>query len=1024
MLLLIAQNSFAQSPGIIVRPVSGNGVTILNPDGNAYSSSLTTGFVNSDIAESEIPYYVVPVPITEPTGDVATGPNGGFTDIVKSVDGSGFYLYSDGTNLLFRLRIGNIISGSKGYSVLFDTDGKIGNSGPYADPNYIAATNTSNGNPGFEYEIVFETNFQVAVFNVDGTSNPGSPVSSFALNSNSQISVALSTDGNNPDYFYDWSVPLTAIGSPSSFRIAATTVTSPSSALQGSRSDIYGVDDATNTPTNAWTTAVNAQPTITLTNISSGGTGVAATCTAAPVLNSPINTGTNIAVSGTWTRLDASKPISAIITLYKNGSPAGTVNCTSGGTWNITVASVSPGDIFYAKAQTTGESQCLQSNNVTAGCSSTPVSPSITCASTKGVTGTIPLGSTINIYQVSTANGSPTSVSLTTGLVYTNNASDRTFNYFGSNPQTGNACQGQNGILAANTTYMLVTNNNGCLSAPTFICITGSSQSSWNLITSNSIALTTPIYPFQNTVSGTGASSGQLLRLFVNNQFVTSVTATGSSFNFTGLSLQTGDALKVYAQTSGACMTVSSAFTVGCYTQPPVITTNSAGNLLASATSISGTSSYAGATIALYRGTYPSGTSVGTTTTSSSGAWTISGLSLSSGDNFYALQTASGCTSGASASAAVLGQTNSCPLFSSLTYTESATSVGGTIVLFTGTIRLYLDGVQIGSVAVSNGLTWSIPVNTTWSNTLYPGGILTVTAQSAGNAETKCASTASVSCSSPPQPVITPLLSTILVGQSINFNVFNVASNTWYAVQDNSGTSYATSVYTSNTNNFSFNSRTFTSPGIYTLNISADKLSGCPKSFQTSVITVNNIILPVNFIDITAARYSNGNIVRWIVASEPNIDHYEVERSIDGNVFEFIGSMPFRAGSQTTAEYSFVDKNVPGAAYYYRVKETDRDGQFSYSKIVSVSADAAVQVNIYPNPARDIVNVQVNTGQAEPAKLIVTDAHGQAVSSISVQLKKGGNIFTLNSSLIHAGVYHVSVFSSHQVMTSKLVVLR
>lgn len=174
------------------------------------------------------------------------------------------------------MRIGSIISGSKGYSALIDTDGKMGNSAPYADPNYLAPTNTGNGNPGFEYEVVLQTNFQVAVYNVNGSANPGSPVATYALNTNSQISMALTKDGNNPDYFYDWYVPLSVIGSPASFRVTATTVTSPNSALQGTRSDIYGINDLQANPTNAWVTATNAQPTIFTASIGSNGSGVSA----------------------------------------------------------------------------------------------------------------------------------------------------------------------------------------------------------------------------------------------------------------------------------------------------------------------------------------------------------------------------------------------------------------------------------------------------------------------------------------------------------------------------------------------------------------------------------------------------------------------------------------------------------------------------------------------------------------------------------------------------------------------------
>jgi hypothetical protein len=372
-LVFLFSISKAQSPGIIVRPAGGPYSSILDPNQNGFTSSSISGFVSNDIAESEIAYKVVPPAVTEPTGDLATGPSGGFSDIVKTVDNSGFYVYSNGTNIYFRLRIGGIISGSKGYSILIDTDGKMGNSGPNADPDYVAPTNTSNGNPGFEYEVVYETNFQVEVFNVAGTKNPVS-VATYSLNSNSQISVALSKDGNNPDYFYDWYIPLTAIGSPSSTRMAATTVTSPGSALQGSRSDIYGIDDATSSVASAWQSVVNAQPPISITG--SGISSVGAVCTAAPALNSPINPGSSVSVSGTWARMDATKPSTATITLYKNGSSVGTTSVTSGNTWSISVATISAGDIFYAKAVATGESECLQSNNVTAGCTST-LSPTV-----------------------------------------------------------------------------------------------------------------------------------------------------------------------------------------------------------------------------------------------------------------------------------------------------------------------------------------------------------------------------------------------------------------------------------------------------------------------------------------------------------------------------------------------------------------------------------------------------------------------------------------------------------------------
>lgn len=165
ILLFFALNSAAQTPGLIVRPAGTATSAVLDPNQDKYTSADATGFTANDITSSEIPYKLIPALLPEPTGDLLRGPDGKFSDIVKTFDGSGFYMYSNTVagNLYARIRMGGIVSGSKGYSVLLDTDLKFGATGPNADPNFKPRTNGNNGNPGFEFEIVYETNFRVAI---------------------------------------------------------------------------------------------------------------------------------------------------------------------------------------------------------------------------------------------------------------------------------------------------------------------------------------------------------------------------------------------------------------------------------------------------------------------------------------------------------------------------------------------------------------------------------------------------------------------------------------------------------------------------------------------------------------------------------------------------------------------------------------------------------------------------------------------------------------------------------------------
>jgi len=1010
--LLSIKRSLAQSPGIIVRPAGGPYSTLLDPDQNGFSSKTNAGFTTADVgaAYSEIPYKIVPPAITEPTGDLATGPSGGFTDIVKTVDGSGFYVYNDGTNIYFRLRIGGIISGSKGYSVLLDTDGKMGSSGANADPNFIAATNTSNGNPGFEYEVVLRTGFNVSVYNVDGTSSPAL-VTTYPLSTNSQISVALSTDGSNPDYFYEFTVPLSAIGTPTSLRMAATTVTSPSSALQGSRSDIYGIDDRDYpNVSSAWQTVVNAQPLINLTDITSGGSGVGATVTAPPTLNSPITNGSGIAVTGAWTRMDASKPSSATITLYKNGSIVNTTTVTTGNTWSITVPTIAVGDVFYATAQATGESVSLQSLSVTAACSPSPAAPVLTCASLKGITGTIPAGATVLIYLLPTTTASATSNPMTTNITYPVSG---TFNYY--------TCGGTANSVTAGS-YMFVTSNGGCTSAPTFECISSGASALTGLALNGSIAVTTPIYPYQTTISGTGAASGNIIRLFVNGQNVSTITASGSAFSFTGQTLKSGDQIKLIIYSGSTCMTTTNTYTVSCYTQPPIITTNSTGNLLSSATAVSGNSNYSGATVTLYKGTSPSGVAVGSpATTAANGSWTVSGLTLTAGDNYYATISSGGCVSPSSSGTSVLAVTTACPTITG-SYTESSTSVSGTMPsAFTGTVRLYLDGAQIGSASLTSATSWTI--NSPFTYPLYPGGVLSVTAQTTGSAENfTCASTATIGCTSPSTPSISPTSANINTGQTVTFNVGNVTTGTWYALLDNNGASYATSVYKTSTSSFNLTTNTFTSPGTYNLSLTANMLSGCALSFQTASVQVTTP-LPLTLVSFDATAGDGTVLLQWKTASEQNVSHFEVERGIDGSVFTPIGQVAATGNSRVPQHYQLTDPAPGTGRIYYRLKMIDLDGSITYSRVVTVSVTPRLMVTfISPNPFTDAISVNLQLGQPQQVDIRLLDATGRQIRSLLFNGQKGMNTVQVRQlERLSNGLYIIQLHTDSQDLQYKVI---
>lgn len=1023
-LLLFIGNTFAQSPGIIVRPVPGVGATPLNPNGDGFSSSSTSGFVSSDITESEVPYKIVPPAFLEPTSDLLRGPATQYSDLVRQVDGSGFYIYNDGTNLLFRLRLGNIISGSKGYSVLIDTDGKIGNTGAYADPNYQAATTGINGNPGFELEVVLETNFEVAVYNVDGTSTP-TKTSSFGINTNSQISIALSTVSGTPDYFYDFYVPISSLGITAStpLRMVATTVMSPMPAIGGPKSDIYGVDDSQyKDPMKSWEAAITNTPTYTLSSINSGGGGVGPACTAAPTLNSPITAGASVTVGGSWTALDATKPATATITLYKNGAAAGTTTATSGNAWSITGVAATAGDVFYAKAQATGESQCLQSANVKV-VSCTPANTSsltgltVTCSGLRGMEGDHVAGTSIKIYRITSTGITLVADDATTTykVTYPTTTPGVTWRYDDANGQ-GNtsACSGGATDLVDGTYMITVTEPGKCESGGLNVCVGSFVAATTPTITQ------TAIYPGTGTLSGTAVANA-LVRLYTNGKLETTTTANASgSYSFTNLAPALGDVIMVTAQTSTTCVSAAASRTVTCFITSPVITTDNNGNLNTTATTITGKSGEAAGTSV---SVLENGVSIRTTTVQADGSWSVT-YTPQAGKSYTATQTNGTCISTASTAAVALAATTVCPTITG-TYKASDNTISGTFPsAFTGKVRLYIDGDSIGEASLSGGTTWNITVNSNYRNIIYAGGVLTVTSQSSTGAEkTDCGSSTTVGCPALATPSITPTSSSILTGGTVNYSISNSTTGLLYAVTSSSSstTNYAVSQWGTGSS-LSVPTYAFNTVGTYNVLVSAVSFSGpaCLSSSAASIVV--SAPLPVTLLYFTGRYENEQSKLTWETSMEENVDHFAIERSDDGRQYTEIGTVKATGNSTTPIKYGYNDPKPVASGAWYRLRTVDIDGKARYSNVIRiVNETRSINVlSVTPNPFQSGLRVQVNSDKVVPATIRIVDLTGREMYRSNNILSTGNNTISVQPSTALAnGIYVLQLIAGNEVILNQ-----
>jgi hypothetical protein len=108
-------------------------------------------------------------------------------------------------------------------------------------------------------------------------------------------------------------------------------------------------------------------------------------------------------------------------------------------------------------------------------------------------------------------------------------------------------------------------------------------------------------------------------------------------------------------------------------------------------------------------------------------------------------------------------------------------------------------------------------------------------------------------------------------------------------------------------------------------------------------------------------------LLDWQVSSQQDNDYFSVERSPDGVSFSTIGSLPGSQGEVARTNYTFTDQDPLSGVNYYRVRQVDVDGQYSFSNIALGLVDEISSILVYPNPVKDILYI---TGVYKPEEVI------------------------------------------------------
>ncbi len=187
--------------------------------------------------------------------------------------------------------------------------------------------------------------------------------------------------------------------------------------------------------------------------------------------------------------------------------------------------------------------------------------------------------------------------------------------------------------------------------------------------------------------------------------------------------------------------------------------------------------------------------------------------------------------------------------------------------------------------------------------------------------------------------------------------------------------------------------------------------SGTTVSILTNLCT----LLPVDLIYFTAERFENAVQIKWSTATELNNNYFTIERSLNGNDFISIGEINGAGNSTSVLNYEFTDDAPFAGINYYRLKQTDFDGNTSFSKMVLVDfySDAGL-ITLYTDLLKNQI---ILNGTQENGIIFIYDVSGKIICT----QKSAERITVIDIKNLNSGFYLIN-YTMHSISENKIFV--
>ncbi len=193
------------------------------------------------------------------------------------------------------------------------------------------------------------------------------------------------------------------------------------------------------------------------------------------------------------------------------------------------------------------------------------------------------------------------------------------------------------------------------------------------------------------------------------------------------------------------------------------------------------------------------------------------------------------------------------------------------------------------------------------------------------------------------------------------------------------------------------------------------------------IVSGDNTPLPVELTSFNVQTVKNSKVeLTWKTATEVNNYGFEVERKLNNN-WEKIGFVNGYGNSNSPKNYSFIDNNLEGNKFVYRLKQIDIDGTYEFSKEIEIEVipnKYSLEQN-YPNPFNPTTSIRFTLPESTNAKIVVYDVLGKVVKNLlNEKLEAGYHNVNFDASKLGSGLYIYTLETRNFTKVRKMLLLK